>query len=215
MKINPYIPKTESSQNKQSFKAVMLNDALGAIGNFASSHVSTPEQKLLTANTALVLQPMIDLKYAKEDKKVDSAIKSASKAMAGGFTGVLIRTAFINLTSSLIDFNKKNIVSKLLFPPAAKKELETNAQEAMLKLKSYNKSIGSIIAVAFMVLFSNSKVDVPITSDLQDIISGVVKEDKTWFTSICEVAKSRKNKIQTKLKQWTGISKNKMEEEIK
>lgn len=193
----------------------MLNDALGAIGNFASSHVSTPEQKLLTATTALVLQPMIDLKYAQEDKKVDSAIKSASKAMAGGFTGVLIRTAFINLTSSLIDFNKKNIVSKLLFPPAAKKELETNAQEAMLKLKSYNKSIGSIIAVAFMVLFSNSKVDVPITSDLQDIISGVVKEDKTWFTSICEVAKSRKNKIQTKLKQWTSISKNKMEEEIK
>ena len=53
-----------------------------------------------------------------------------------------------------------------------------------------------------MSLFSNSKIDVPLTSDLQDLISGVVKEDKTWLKSFSDVMSSRKQKITDWFSKW-------------
>jgi hypothetical protein len=46
-----------------------------------------------------------------------------------------------------------------------------------------------------MTVFSNSKVDVPLTSDFQDLIGGVVKENKSWTKSLSDVIKNRGKKI--------------------
>ena len=46
-----------------------------------------------------------------------------------------------------------------------------------------------------MILFSNSKIDVPLTNDIQDLLSGVVKENKSWTKSLHDVAAARGKKI--------------------
>ena len=154
-----------------------------------------PEQKLFLATTALMLTPLIDLKFAQEDQKVDSAIKSASKAMAGGFTGVAIRAAFLKLTDHFIGLDKHNKLNLYFLPESAVILSRREPEMAKLQMRQYNKSLGTLFAVLFMILFSNSKVDVPLTSDLQDLISGVVKENKTWLKSFSDVYDSRSKKI--------------------
>lgn len=158
-----------------------------------------PEQKLFLATTALMIQPLIDLKFAEEDKKVDAAIKSASKAIAGGITGVTIRAGFISLTKNLIGFDKKNKFNDHFLPKDAVEMLRTNPDMARLRLSKYSQSLGTLMAIAFMIGITNKNVDVPLTSDLQDLISGVVKENKTWLQSFTDV----KNNRAAKIKKWT------------
>ena len=62
-------------------------------------------------------------------------------------------------------------------------------------MKQYSQTLGTLFAVLFMILFSNSNVDVPLTSDLQDLISGVVKDKKSWLTSLNDVKNNRCKKI--------------------
>ncbi len=210
MKISSSFTTIDRKQNYQSFKGVPPNpkylpEFVGTLGKLAGDYISMPEQKLFMATTALMLQPLIDLKFAEEDKKVDSAIKSASKAIAGGLTGVSIRAAFVALTDNLIDFKKTNNFKHHFTPDMAIKEFSENKELATVHLKQYNKTLGTLMAMAFMVFFSNSKVDVPLTSDLQDLISGVVKEDKTWLQSFCDVKEAREQKI----KDWGNKWKNK------
>lgn len=210
MKIDFSPNRKESGQSLQSFKGVPPNpkyysETLAKLGKLAGEYVSTPEQKMFMATTALMLQPLVDLKFADDDQKVDTAIKSASKAIAGGLTGVTIRAFFIKLTTKYIKFNKRNKLKKYFMPKGAIEDYLDDAQKAQIKLKQYNQSLGTLFAILFMVLFSNSKIDVPLTSDFQDIISGVVKEEKSWIESISSVAVKRKNKIEKKLKHWLNI----------
>ena len=107
MKISSSFHNIDSNQSYQSFKGVPPNpkyipEIIGNIGKVAGEYINTPEQKLFLATAALMFQPLIDLKYAKEDQKEDVAIKSASKAMAGGFTGVLIRAVFLKITDHFV-----------------------------------------------------------------------------------------------------------------
>ena len=141
---------------------------VGKAAKMAGEYISMPEQKLLLTLASVALLPLIDLKFAHEDKKVDAAIKSTAKPIACGFTGVTIRAAFIALAVKAIGFGNNNRLNNDFMPKAAR---------------------------IFMIFFSNAKIDVPLTSDLQDLISGVVKENKSWLQSINDVKNSRVQKI--------------------
>lgn len=201
MKISSSFDNIDSgSKRYQSFKGVPQNpsyipEAIGNVAKVAGEYINTPEQKLFLATAALMFQPLIDLKYAKDDQKIDAAIKSASKAMAGGFTGVLIRASFLKLTDHFIGFQKHNKLNRLFFPDAAIKLKEVRPEIAKLRIKQYSQTLGTLFAVLFMILFSNSHVDVPLTSDIQDLISGVVKDKKSWLTSLNDVKNNRCKKI--------------------
>ncbi len=201
MKISSsFINKDGQSKSSPTFKGVPANpkyipEIFGKIGKVAGEYINTPEQKLFLAVSALMFQPLIDLKYAKEDKKVDSAIKSASKAMAGGITGVTIRAFFLKLTNHYIGLEKHNLLNRLFKPDDIVNIKLYDPDMAQLRIKQYSQTLGTLFAVLFMILFSNSKVDVPLTSDFQDLISGVVKENKSWIISLSDVVMARKNKI--------------------
>ena len=184
-------------------KVVYIPEVLGKLGKTAGEYISMPEQKLFLALSALVLQPLIDIKYADEDKKTDVAIKSASKAIAGGLTGVSIRAWFISLAKSHLDItkildvkNKKpSIIRKYFMPSDAEEMFKKNPELAKRRMGQYNSAIGTLAAIAVMILFTNNKIDVPLTSDLQDFIGGIVKENKSWSKSLTDTVNSRKQKI--------------------
>ncbi len=187
-------------KNETSFKAIpefptYLPDFIGKIGKAAGEYISMPEQKLFLATSAVMLQPLMDLKYADKDKKNDAAIKSASKAIAGGLTGVSIRAAFLKITSKYIGFNKHNKLNKHFFPDNARQmriESEALAERRMIQ---YQRTLGTLFAIIFMIIFSNSKIDVPLTSDIQDLITGMVKENKSFAKSTFDVTINRGKKI--------------------
>ena len=212
MKINSSFKTNESSKNVQSFKGVPANPVIlpefvGKIGKIAGETIRTPEQKLLLALGALFIQPLIDLKFADEDKKHDAAIKSASKAIAGGLTGVTIRAVAQTIMNNVIGPEKTNSFNALIFPKKYIKYAQDHPELAEFKIQEYRKNVATIFALLFMLFFSNSKVDVPLTSDLQDLISGVVKEDKTWLKSLTDVYTSRKEKIN----KWISKRKSKLD----
>ena len=201
MKISSQIKNINNKTNMQSFRAIPTNpifmpEVLGKLGKAVGEYVSVPEQKLLLATSALMFHPLIDLKYADEDKRTDAAIKSASKAIAGGITGVTIRAAFIKFTNKYIGFDKQNPFNRLYFYPTKASELrDLKPTLADLRMKQYTATLGTIFALLFMSFFSNSKVDVPLTSDFQDFISGITKENKTWSKSLNDTYQARKTKI--------------------
>lgn len=209
MKISSSFNYNRKNATEKSFKGIpptytKIPEVIGNIGKLAGDYVSMPEQKLFLATTALMLQPLIDLKFAEEDKKVDAAIKSASKAIAGGLTGVTIRAGFISLTKNLIGFDKKNKFNDHFLPKDAVEMLRTNPDMAKIRLSKYSQSLGTLMAIAFMIGITNRNVDVPLTSDLQDLISGVVKENKTWLQSFTDVKNNRAAKIKTWTDKWVN-----------
>ena len=109
MKINSYLNTTNKNSSSPSFKSNrFIPESIGALGKVVGEHVAAPEQKLILALFALSLQPLIDLKFAEEDKKVDASIKTASKIIAGAVTGVSIRSFFIKITNHFVGFQKHN-----------------------------------------------------------------------------------------------------------
>ena len=229
MKICSNSINNNNAVSKQSFKAIpaeyhRLPEIVGKIGKIAGEYVGMPEQKLFLATSALMLQPVIDLKFADEDKKDDAAIKSASKAIAGGVSGVTIRAICINLMNKHVNFKpdgeKADKIKKYLLPTDAKALYDKDPmkhQLAIRRLKQYNMTIGSLIAMLVMMLFTNKSFDVPFTSDLQDFIGGIVKENKTWARSLHDVSNKRYNKIKNSVlrvsKRFTNI-KNKFKKII-
>ena len=209
MKISSSFGNMDKDKSCQTFKGIpekqfYIPNAVGKLGKVVGEYVNMPEQKLFLATTALMFQPLIDLKFADEDKKTDAAIKSASKAIAGGVTGVTIRGAFIKITEHFIGFHKHNKLNRYFFPDDAAEMRRTSEALSDVRMKQYCGSLGTLFAVLFMIFFSNSKIDVPLTSDLQDLIGGVVKEDKTWIKSLADVSNNRKEKI----KNWFDKKKN-------
>lgn len=297
-------------QLNNSFKGTSARKVLEFVGN----NFNTPEQKLIVATTATVLRPLMDLKYAEEDKKVDSAIKSTSKAIAGGLTGVAIRKFFITFANKAIKLptvfspneeikasqgqileiieeegkaNYKilhsNRISKFLMPThiinglvedaklesainklSERKELKDivdklttnegleeisdkiarneefqntidklveknglkdiidklsikeevqdfveklakkkNLENIPRNLKKYNNAFGGLIAVLVMAFYTNSRIDAPLTSDFQDIITGIVKDNRSAEEMIKEVVGKRYDNI----KKWANEKK--------
>ncbi len=176
---------------------------VGKAAKMAGEYISMPEQKLLLTLASVALLPLIDLKFAHEDKKVDAAIKSTAKPIACGFTGVTIRAAFIALAVKAIGFGNNNRLNNDFMPKAARKLYQTEPLKAKKMLMQYKIALGTLFAMIFMIFFSNAKIDVPLTSDLQDLISGVVKENKSWLQSINDVKNNRLQKI----KNWLNKKK--------
>ncbi len=200
MKISSSSRNINNTKNAQSFKGLPENPKcipapIGKLGKIVGEYVNTPEQKLFLATSALMFQPLVDLKFADDEKKTDSAIKSASKAIAGGLTGVAIRAGFLKLIDTYIGFDKNNKLNEYFLPKAARKLRKNSPSLADVRLKQYCQTLGTLFAVLFMIFFSNSKLDVPLTSDFQDLLSGVIKEDKSWIKSLGDVGKARKDKI--------------------
>ena len=200
MKINSAPEIMGDTKSSQTFKGVPKNpkyipEFVGNLGKVAGDYIRTPEQKLFLAFFALVFHPIMDLIFAQEDKKEDAAIKSASKAMAGGITGVTIRALFQRIMEKYIGFDKHNKFNEFFLPSKAVSYSFDHPELAEFYLKEYKKTFGSIVAILVMILFTNSKLDVPLTNDLQDIITGVVKENKSWIKSIGDTGYKRCNKI--------------------
>ena len=211
MKISSSFNNNDRAPVYQSFRGVPPNpkyipETVGNIAKKAGHYISIPEQKLIMATTALMLVPLIDLKFAEEDKKIDSAIKSASKAIAGGITGVSIRAACISLTQNLIGFNKDNKFSLHFIPDKLVKKYKEGNPSAKIELSQFNQTLGTLMAILIMVLITNKNIDVPLTSDLQDLISGVVKDKKSWLQSFSDVKDARADKI----KAWGAKWKNRL-----
>lgn len=193
---------TTKRDNNMSFKAtpgtIYLPKIVGEFGKFVGEYVGTPEKKLIQNTTALFLQPHFDLKYAEDDEKTDIAIKSASKAIACGITGVTIRSACISFFKKKINFdiNNPSLLNKLLMPPKAIELKNESKNLAAKRLASYNSMLGTVAAIAIMTLFTNRNIDVPLTGTIQDIISGVVKNNKTWGESIYDTYSKKKEKVE-------------------
>jgi hypothetical protein len=94
-----------------------------------------------------------------------------------------------------------------LLPKAAIDLYNIDPAKAKVRLNSYIETLGTLAAIAIMIGFTNSKIDVPLTSDLQDLLTGVVKKDKSWLESFTEV----KNKRVEKIKVWANKWKSKLD----
>ena len=182
-------------------KPVYLPEWFGEAGKWAGEYIGVPEQKLFLAASAFILQPLIDLKCAQEDKKADTAVKSASKALAGGITGFTIRAflqKYMNDKLGLDDcgyIKSASFLNKYFMPSDAVKMTKINMARARIRIKRYNTVLSSIAAILIMAFITNEKIDVPLTGDFQDLFNGIAKDNKTWGQSIRDVARARYEKI--------------------
>ena len=197
--INNFNNNEEKTSFKSSSSVIYLPNVVGEVGKFIGEYVGIPEKKLIQNTTALFLQPHFDLKYGEDEEKTDIAIKSASKAIAGGITGVTIRAAAISFFQRKINFDtlNKSIINKLLLPEKAEEMYRKSKCLANTRLKMYNETLGTIASIAIMTLFTNKNIDVPLTAFFQDIIGGVVKENKTWSRSIYDTCEEKRRKIES------------------
>ena len=219
MKISSSFYNTNSRNNSHSFKGVPVNPVyipewVGTIGKYAGKYIDSPEQRLILALATLMFKPAIDLKYARDDKKIDTALKTTAKGLAGGITGVAIRGAFLKLTEKYIGYDcinnrlisKQNRLNSLFLPKISQQIKEDYPELVKLRIAKYSNTLGSLFAIAFMILFSNSNIDVPLTNDLQDLLSGVVKEKKTWLKSLGDVSSARADKIRNWFKRKMNVA---------
>ena len=82
---------------------------------------------------------------------------------------------------------------------------ENVKRETEIAFDKYKKTMGSIFAVLFMIIFSNKKLDVPLTNDIQDLLTGIVKEDKSFLMSLSDVKENRKEMIKNWFKNKISI----------
>lgn len=242
MKISSSTNMNGKKNTSQSFKGIpvkpiFIPELLGDIGRNVGANIGGAEQKLILASTAVFLRPLIDLKFAEEDKKVDSAIQSTSKAIAGGITGVTIRAFFIKLADKLIklrgevfeDKLKEKIytsgeinelkekfgeyiskISLLLLPKKVDQTDITQNIKAVHQKSQYTKSIGGLIAVLVMAFYTNSAWDAPLTEDFIKFFNGIIKEKKTPLESLTAVVQDRHEII----KNWFKNKENKAKKQV-
>lgn len=242
MKISSSTNMNGNKTSSQSFKGIpvkqiIIPELLGDIGRNVGANIGGAEQKLILASTAVFLRPLIDLKFAEEDKKVDSAIQSASKAIAGGITGVAIRAFFIKLADKLIKlrgevFDEKlkekiytademialkekygdyiSKISLLLLPKKVDKTNITEPIKAAHQKAQYAKSLGGLVAVLVMAFYTNTAWDAPLTEDFIKFFNGIIKEKKTPLESLTTVVQDRHKTI----KNWFENKKQKAKNQI-
>lgn len=242
MKISSSTNMNGNNNKCQSYKGtpvkpIVIREIFGDLGRNVGANIGAAEQKLILASTAVLFRPLIDLKFAEEDKKVDSAIQSASKAIAGGITGVAIRAFFIKLAEKLIKlrgevFEDKlkrkiysadeiialkekygNYISKTSLLLLPKKVDQTNITEpikAAHQKAQYAKSLGGLVAVLVMAFYTNTAWDAPLTEDFIKFFNGVIKEKKSPLESLTTVVQDRHKTI----KNWFENKKQKATKQI-
>ncbi len=139
-------------------------------------HMSSVGQRVVIGSTALVLQPLIDLKNKKVDKRTReiSAVRSIARAAGGTATGIFIRYGCIKLAEACSKAGKAfdfTITEKQTnkLAQAGKQAVKSLAQASDAQIKGYAGVMGTAIALGVM-LFTNFLVDVPIINSLQNFL---------------------------------------------
>lgn len=207
---NTYNPTFKANLSPDKVKSIADfvvsegHNAFGKVGMWFSDNINTPEKKLITVAIGLLTQPLIDLYTAREENKVDSAIKTTSKLIAGGITGVSIRAACLMLSKFIIiDKHEKDLLKKIqtALRPYDYREADVLVEitDAMIennvairkKIGAYSNTVGNILAVLVMIGLTNAHIDAPVTTYLRKFFTGVVKEGKTITKSIADTYEMR------------------------
>ena len=197
MKISSSFDNCYNQKYNQPFKRKFyLPEKVGEMGKFTNEHVGIAEEKLFLASSACILQPLVDIIFADEDKRSDVAIKSVSKALAGGITGVTIRGGLNAYLKSKIKFDTKNTWCDYFFPLNANKMRdETSKTLAKNMLKQYCSTLSGIFALLIMALITNEKIDVPLTMLFQDFFTDFIQNDLSLKDSLINLKKSCSDKV--------------------
>lgn len=187
---------------------IYMPDIVGEFGKFVGQHVSVAEKKLIQNTAAACIQPKVDMIFGEEDDRVDIAIKSVSKSIAGGITGFLIRVAIIGTFNKNLTFdeNNKSLVRKYFMPKQALLMSQScHLNETFRRMKTYNETMGTIISILIMSTFTNKNIDVPLTRTFEELIGGVVKSNKTWHRSAYDIYKKHKDKYDAIYNKYKSI----------
>lgn len=187
---------------------IYMPDIVGEFGKFVGQHVSVAEKKLIQNTAAACIQPKVDMMFGEEDDRVDIAIKSVSKSIAGGTTGFLIRAAIIRTLNKNLTFddNNKSLVRKYFMPKQAILMSQScQLNETFRRMKTYNETMGTILSILIMSTFTNKNIDVPLTRTLEELIGGVVKSNKTWHRSAYDIYKKHKDKYDVIYNKYKSI----------
>ena len=186
------ITKVQSNNNSINFGALKTKELgakaqkfLSSAGDFSSVH-----QRVAIGTSALLFQSLIDYnnKDVDKDTRIVSAIRSATKAVIGTVTGIIIRGAFIRMSN--LKYAKKDASGKMIkeagkivldqqkldktFGSAlrAMKLSQKNVTESLERIPSV---IGTLLALVAMIA-SNFLVDAPLTNLLSDKLETVVNK---------------------------------------
>ncbi len=149
------------------------------------TNMSSVGQRVIIGATAVTLQPLIDLRNKKVDKRTReiSATRSIARAAGGTATGIVIRWGCIKLAEACskagkaLDFKVTDKqVNKLA--KAGRQAVKSLAEATPAQVKGYAGVMGTIIALGVM-LFTNFLVDVPLVNGIQNfLVDKVFKLDK-------------------------------------
>lgn len=185
------ITKIQSTNNTISFRAlkpIVLGEKaqkfLSKTSDFSSVH-----QRIAIGTFAFLIQPLIDLNNKDVDKDTSkvSAVRSASKAVVGTATGIVIRGGCMKLAER--KFAKKDAAGNILReagkaiidPEKVKKIFGKGFDSLNLDQKALNNAfnrvplvVGTLAALGIMVA-TNFLIDAPLTCKLTEKLSNIVK----------------------------------------
>lgn len=142
--------------------------------------MSSVGQRVIIGATALALQPIIDLKNKKVDKRTReiSATRSIARAFVGTATGIGVRWGCIKLGEAFSKAGKafdfkitEKQASKLA--AAGRKVVKSLADATPEQVRGYAGVMGTIVALGVM-LFTNFLLDVPLVNSMQNFLSDKV-----------------------------------------
>lgn len=153
-----------------------INITSNCVQNFiikASDTIHSPEQRLFTGLTALMIQPFFDLNNKKLDKdtRVLAASKSLGKIIAGTTSGVIVRSLCMKIGGMLSQPGKIFYPAKNVSPEILAKYMK-DYPKAFVKttlnpdyIKNYSATVGNALAVVVMI-GTNFLWDAPVTKRL-------------------------------------------------
>ena len=146
----------------------------------------SPHQRFIQGVTALAIQPLIDYNNKKADNETRavSTARTIGKIVAGTFTGVIIRAAFIAAARKFsrykINPNAKFITEiikkskKDIFTPNLKLDKPVRIDDFIAGYDNYIKTMGNIAATITM-LFTNFLIDAPLTALITNVLHRSIK----------------------------------------
>ena len=184
------ITKVKSTNNIQNFSGIKLGNkaqkALAKVSDFSSI-----QQRIAIGSSALIFQPIIDFNNKNVDKETRkvSALRSASKAVIGTLTGLLVRGVCMKAVEH--SFAKKDSAQKIIRESGKivldeakiyntfKKGFESlgnvDPSELSKALKRVPSIIGTIIALGIMII-TNFVLDAPLTNKTLELLEKTLEK---------------------------------------
>ena len=147
------------------------------------SGFSSVQQKLALGTCAFLIQPVIDLNNKDIDKNTRelSAVRSASKAVIGTATGIVIRSYCIKFAEKAMA--KKDEAGKVLRDTLGKVEIDPKKVVKIFgkmdekAVQNVPPVLGTFMALGIM-MFTNFLIDAPLTNFAMNKISKFMGEKK-------------------------------------